>query len=109
VENPRFLSVTLTTANTNYNLLTLLQAVDTEFNDSPYQRCRRLAIQADFDAGAARFFVGNTDMTGSIFGVEIVATQSVLYEDEQDTIILNHVFLRCDTDSQPMHVTVQFR
>jgi len=107
--NPRFLTIDLADANTSYSLLTLLQAADTLFDDITFQSCRRLTLQADFDAGATRFFIGNSDLSATVFGVELVATQVVLYEDDGDTINLGQIYVRANAATQIMHIVVQFR
>lgn len=110
IENPRFLTVTLALADTTYNLLTLLKAADTEFNESVYQSVRRLVVQGHFDAAGTRYKIGNAaDLSDVNFGAEFQASQSLSYEDDGDTIILDHIGLRATIAASPVHVALQFR
>lgn len=107
--NPRLLTLTLTNANTNYQLNALLAAADTELGASPFQSARRIVIQADLDAGATSFKIGNTDLSATNFGCEFLASQSVLYEDDNDTIVLSEIWLRTDAAGKKINVAIQFR
>lgn len=54
-------TVTLTNANQNYNLLTLVRAIDANFVD-----VGDFVIQADDDAGAQVYRLGDSTITASI-------------------------------------------
>ena len=92
--NPFLKSVIVTLANTNYNLLTLMQVVD----KAAPTRCSKLNIQLDTLAGAANLYIGNDDISGTNFGAHLNAGQAKIWESgETDRIVLNQIFLRSDT------------
>jgi hypothetical protein len=109
IANPRGLTITLANADTSYNLLTLIQAVDAEIT-GVFSKCRRITLQAELDAADARFYVGNSDLTGINRAVELFATQSVLYESEDvsASIDLNRMFVRSDKAAKTMNVALQW-
>jgi hypothetical protein len=92
--NPFLKSVVITLANTNYNLLTLMQALD----GATYPRVAKLQLQLDPGAGAAKFFIGNDDLSGTNFGVSLVAGQALNFDSTPQNIIwLGGILLRSDT------------
>lgn len=107
MENPRLLTITLADANTSYQLSALLTALDSEIA-GPFLRCRRLVLQADVNGGGTRFYVGNSDLTGTNRGIELVATQAVLYESEADLINLTDIYVRVNAATQIMNVAIQW-
>ncbi len=107
MENPRLITITMPAADTNGQLSTLLADQDVRFAD-PFLRCRRVSIQADVDGGGTRFFVGNSGLSGTNRGVELVATQAVLYEAESDLIMLTDIYVRANASGQFMNVAVQW-
>lgn len=101
--NPFLKSVTLTAASTNYNLLTLIQALE------PGQtgRCCKLAIQNDTGNGAAHLFVGNEDVSGTNFGANLVATQVLDFETVGMNLInASDIWLRSDTASIKVNIAL---
>ena len=109
--NPRGLSVTLTNANTSYSLLTLLQTADAGFTDLPNEgsaRCQIVTLQADLNAGGARFYIGNSGLTGAIMGSELVAGQaiSIGFYSGLNPILLSSIYVRSDTAGVRMNVWV---
>lgn len=58
--------VTLTTANTVYNLLTLVKAINTSFKDTFDQ----FTIQSD-DGNSAAVFLGNSAVSTSNYGIKL--------------------------------------
>jgi hypothetical protein len=102
-------SVTLTNADQNYSLLTLLEALGALGDDldpsTADPRVQFIAIQADPDGGAARFWVGNSNMTATNHGVLIYPTQVwPIYSVGADLIKLKQIYLRCDVAAQRMNV-----
>lgn len=108
VSNPLLRSLTLTDANTVYNLLTLIRAVTTPDLSAYPNRCAHLRIQADPAGGAAKFYIGNADtLSATDFGVQLVATQ--VYEIgpvENNLILLDQIGLLCDTAAKTVEVSV---
>lgn len=96
-------SVTLTNANQNYVLLDLIQITDTSFTQ---RRCAGLGIQADKDAGAAVFFVGNAGMSGTLYGCSLIATQLYSIAFELNLIMLDDIYVRCNIAGQLLHLTL---
>jgi hypothetical protein len=71
--SPWMHSVILTTAGTNYNLLTLVQAITPGLPTF----CRSVQLQVDIGAGAAQVSIGSPDSLSSTdCGVTLVATQA---------------------------------
>ena len=111
MNNPRLLTVTLTTQNTNYQLSALLAAIDTGFAQAGgvYTRCSRLSIQADNAGGAAKYFIGNSDISATNFGRGMIATQIENYGGLPTSVIdLTEIWLRSDTNTALLNITVEF-
>ncbi len=104
---PWLRSVTITTANVNENLLTLLQAAD---SDIP-PHCQMFQIQLDIGAGAARLYIGDTSsLTATDVGVELVAGQAFsIGSVESNLINLADIAVRSDTNSTRINVTIVVR
>ena len=99
--NPWLKTVSLTSLNTNYNLYTLMKAVDPAAPD----RCCKLNLQLDVGAGAAKLFIGNDDISGTNFGVQLNAGQVKVWESgETNRILASQIWLRTDTNTQSVHV-----
>lgn len=99
--NPFLKSIVLPSANTNYNLLTLMQVADVQ---AP-SRCSKLNLQLDTGAGAAKLFIGNDDISGSNYGVVLNAGQVKVWEmGETNRIILSQIFLRSDTAAVQVNI-----
>jgi hypothetical protein len=99
--NPFLKSITLTTLNTNYSLLTLLQALDPGVNG----RCCKLNLQLDPGAGAAKLFIGNDDLSGTMYGAALLAGQVKVWETAQINLInASQIFLRSDTSAVKVNV-----
>lgn len=100
-ENPWLKSVTLASANTDYSLLALMQAVDA----AAPTRCSKLNIQLDLSAGSAHLYVGNSDVSGSNYGAVLVAGQVKVWEmGETNRILLSQIYLLSDTASQQVNI-----
>lgn len=88
--------VTLTNANTNYNLLTLVRAIDADFVD-----VGDFVIQANDDAGAQKIKLGGADLDDTHFGQEMLAGDfSAHYKS------LLGVNARSDTAAKKLNITV---
>jgi hypothetical protein len=100
--NPWAKSVTLTTANTAYNLWALLQAADKSLQ---YSECCKLQIQSAIVNGGANLYIGNADVSSTNRGAEIVASQAFGIEAiEQNLIDLKQIFLVSDTNAVVVNV-----
>lgn len=106
--NPRMLSLTLTDANTNYSLLELLQTADPSgFSGLGPFHVQSLQIQVDIDAGAARVYIGNSDISGTNHGRVLVATQADAQNSWQGTsVVLSAIYVRSNTATTVIHVEV---
>jgi hypothetical protein len=101
--NPFLKTIVLTTLNTNYSLLTLIQAIDP---GAPPRACH-CQIQLDNGAGAAHLFVGNDDISGTNFGVNLVAGQQTTFDSTpQNLINISNIFLRSDTSAVKVNVKI---
>ena len=99
--NPFLKTVTLTAANTNYSLLTLMQALD------PGQTGRlcKLTIQSDSGNGAANLYIGNEDLSGTNYGSHLVASQAVVFETVSMNLVnASQIYLRSDTNATKVNI-----
>ena len=96
-------TVTIPNANQNYVLLDLIQVADAAFN---MRRSAAIGIQADKDAGAAVFFIGNAGMSGTKYGCSLVATQLYSIAFELNLIMLDDIHVRCTVAGQLLHLTL---
>lgn len=83
------ISVTLTNADQNYSLLTLLKAVDAEVFSA-----RELQIQSDAANGAAVIAVGDINMSASRRAYKLTTGSSRYYRSIADDLPLAGIFLR---------------
>src|SRR6266446_3896227 len=98
-------TVTLTLANTVYNLYTLLSADESKL-PKPAQA---LLIQADIDAGSARYFVGDLKMVtdSTKYGVMLLAGYTFGIDSLGANLInLPQITVYCDTAGQKIHCMV---
>lgn len=104
--SPTLRTVTLPSANTNYVLLTLLQALD----PTTLRRAQALQLQLDVNAGAANLFIGNPGMTSTDMGVQLVASQAFSIPSlDSNLILLDDVVLRTDGTGVKVNVAVVVR
>lgn len=68
--------LTLTSADTNYNLLTLIRAIDEDFVDN----ARHLSIQADPSNGSA-VLIGDTELSATRYGISLGNGEGKVYGD----------------------------
>jgi len=99
--NPFLKQLTITTLNTNYSLLTLMQAIDASVTG----RCAKLNIQLDPSAGAAHLYIGNEDISGSMYGAVLLAGQVKVWETAGMNIInASQIYLRSDTSGVKVNI-----
>jgi hypothetical protein len=90
MENTFSKTVSLSSANTNYNLYSLMKAAQ---DFEPWCSC--LQLQVDMGAGAAIVRVGDKDLSDTNYGFELVAGQAFPIGDLQtNSIPLPNFFLR---------------
>jgi hypothetical protein len=97
----------LTTANTPYQLTTLLQAKDSVQFPSNYAiRCLWLTIQVDPDAGSGTIYIGNSNVSTTEYGWLVVATQTIsLPSVESNLVTANDLWFLSDTNNVDIHVS----
>lgn len=91
----RTFTVTLTTANTKYSLISLVRAIDANFVDTG-----DFVIQADDDGGAQVYRIGDTNISSSI-GQEMRAGDFSAHFKS-----LFGLYVQCDTNSKKMNIQV---
>lgn len=104
--SPTLRSIILTTANTNYVLLTLLQVLDPQI----LRRAQSIQLQLDVNAGAANLYIGNPGMTAIDLGVQLVPSQAFSIPSlDSNLILLDDIVLRSDTDGVRVNVALVTR
>lgn len=99
-------SVTLTSTGTSYNLLTLLQAIDSKIP----KKCQSVQLQVDIGAGGAKVYVGNSQVSATHCGAVLVATQAATpIGYDSNLVLLSDVWLTSDTNSVQVNVLVVTR
>lgn len=99
-------TLTLTTQNTAYNLLTLLQAKDPDIVAQRIVRCQFLLIQMDSSLGSGTVYIGNANVSTTEYGSFLVALQSESIPSvDANLIILSSIYLFSDTASVTFHIT----
>jgi hypothetical protein len=88
--------VTLTTHDTNYNLLVLVHAIDSTFVDRG-----EFVIQCEDDGGAQLFLLGGSDLDATHYGVKMAAGDFSAHFPA-----LAGINARCDTDGKKLNVQV---
>lgn len=88
-------TITLASANFNFNLFTLLLAIDSQTS----RRAQSIQLQLDQSAGGANLFIGNPDtLSATNYGVALVATQAFSIPSlDSNLILLDDIALRTDT------------
>lgn len=96
--------VTLTAANTNYDLLTLVRAIDANYVDVG----TKIAVQVEDDAGAQIFRVGrDVNLSDTRYGGKYVCGDFPYVETrEQLNAHLKGLFARCDTAGKKLNIDV---
>ena len=101
-------TVTITLANTAYQLSTLVFAATNPplTPATGVLRCEFLSIQADVDAGGARFFIGNSDVSSTNMGYELVATGNPSPMSMTSNLVrLDQIYVMSDTESTKLNIT----
>lgn len=104
--NPWGKTVTLTAASTAYSLLTLMQALDANV----VKVAAHLRIFFGLGGGAAKLYIGNSDVSTTNYGSALVAGQ--VYELGpflSNSIDLSSIFLLSDTPSVAVGVSQAVR
>ena len=102
MQNPWMHTVTILAANTNYDLYTLMAAVDPSAPASVVF----LQLQADPAGGAAKFRIGNGSLSDTDYGVLITASSSQTFQDQTGckSIATKGMLVRCDTPEKTLSV-----
>lgn len=90
--------VTLTDADTNYKLLTLVRAIDSTFVDSPAE----LSIQSD-ETNAADVLVGGPSLAADRFGYRLNQGEGRTYQRKS----LGNTYARSASASQLLNIEVK--
>ena len=81
-------TLTLTSANTNYNLQTLMRAADAGLPTAVALRCQSLQIQFDIAAGGDVLYIGNSTLSPTDCGVILYATQAWSVPSVESNLIM---------------------
>lgn len=99
-------SVSVTATSTGQDIFTLLSAIRTNL---PH-KCCYLAIQLDTTAGSASLYIGNSDVSATICGVNLSANQAQqVYAFDSNLLVLDHIFLVSSTGTVQVNLTVVVR
>lgn len=98
-------TITLTNANTQYNIFTLTSAIEPLLPP----KAQAMILQADINAGNAKFKFGDirfsTDLTN--FGAWLQAGWSLGMDSMgSNVLVLSQMWVACDTAGQLMHVII---
>jgi hypothetical protein len=88
--------VTLTDANTNYNLLTLVRAIDSTFVDQG-----NISIQTD-PANLGAVLMGDSNLSATRYGAKLSGGSSMFYEKKA----LRGRYARSATAAQKLNIEV---
>lgn len=88
--------VTLTSANTKYNLRTLVVALDSAFVDQG-----DFCIQATDDGGTQVFLIGGSDLDSTHYGASMHAGDFSAH-----FLHLAGIYAQCDTAAKKLNITV---
>ena len=100
--NPWSESITLGSSGTAVNLFAAIQALDVTVK---YPQCCKIQIQLDPGAGGAKLFGGNSDVSSTNHGWEIVAGQIKNWEALQQNLYnLQQIWLVSDTSEVKVNV-----
>lgn len=101
---PQYIAVqvTLTLANTNYNILSLVQAIE----DTCPAACRELQIQAA-TANADVVLIGDAELSATRFGYELARLDSAKYRSDHSNVILGGKYARSATAGQKLNVEIE--
>jgi hypothetical protein len=100
--NPWQKTLNLVDHSIAYNLFALIQASDVTVK---YPQCCALDIQLDPGAGGAKLYIGNSDVSPTNRGTELVAGTAKVYEGiEQNLYALNQIWLIASADNTKDHI-----
>lgn len=110
MQEPFYRQVSATSNASIYSLYTLLQAA-APASTTVRKVCSQCIIQADFAGGAAKYWIGNSDITagsgGAGSGVQLAASQAQqLGPFSSNLIHLDEIYLTSDTNGAKWNVTV---
>lgn len=105
--SPLLRSVVLTLANTEYNLLTLLQALDSDIPN----RCQMVQLQFDWNAEGDLLYIGNPGHVGPTDrGVEVGASQAATIQSlDSNLLMLGDIALMSNGAGRSVNVTMVTR
>ena len=94
-------TVTLATAGTVYNVLTLLRAI--AGYSQTKENAREIVLTGDPGNGPAKVFVGAGDVSSTSFGFQLIAAQGQTIRAQTSTS-LTALFVTSDTNSAKLDV-----
>lgn len=83
-------TVTLTLADTNYNLLALIQAIEANCPAA----CTQLTIQNDPDDGPATLRIGDANLGAARCGYKLLRGDPAGYVRNLQNVLLGNIYLR---------------
>jgi hypothetical protein len=92
--------LTLTDADTNYNLQELIAAVE----PSAPTFCRELLIQADDGNSTNKVMIGDLNTSSTRFGFKLAAGDSRTYVYREAMVDVRDFYVRCDGASKKINV-----
>jgi hypothetical protein len=95
-------TLTLTAANTNYNLLALIRAIAAYAQAKP--TCRELIIQSSIANGNAYVWKGADNMTLASHGPELAAGGMIPNRSDKNNIPLNEIWLLTNTGGSTVNI-----
>lgn len=99
-------TVTLAAANTNYNLLALVQAIEANCPGT----CGELCLQSPKANAAAMIYVGDGKLAGTTrAGYELNSGDSRTYRAERNSVHVGSQYVRTDTPGALLNVEVMLR
>jgi hypothetical protein len=95
-------TLTLTAANTNYNLLGLILAIGA-YQGAKFT-CRELTIQNPVGNANAYIWKGTDNMTNVFHGPELLGGEAITNRSDKNNIPLGEIYVRSDTDGVTVNV-----
>lgn len=96
----RAYQITLTLANTNYGLADLLVAIDAAVPPFAHEA----VLQSDDTNGVAKILIGDSNLSGTRFGVKLNTGDSRTYVYRQTSVDIRDFYLRSDTAGSKVNV-----
>lgn len=109
MQNPRLLSVTLTAGSTPVQLSAILATADSGFSDAANQKGIQ-ALNIQVPTGGTTTYVGNSDVSATNHGAELIAMGSVRYPIGSGfgLIDVTQIYLWSTNATQRLNVEVMF-